>query len=63
MSWYRYRDFLVAATSVATSVAAGSVVFFLGYDKNFDMAWRTTASSNAQLIEILQGDPVLTCLY
>jgi len=52
MSWYRY--FVVAATSVAVLLGSGS--------RHFGMAWRSSGSSNAQLVENLQGNLVLfTC--
>lgn len=49
MSWYRY--FVVAATSVAVLLSSST--------RHFGMAWRSSGSSNAQLIENLQGIYVL----
>ena len=45
MSWYKY--FVVAATSVAVLLSTGT--------RHFSMAWRSSGSSNAQLIDNLQG--------
>jgi len=45
MTWYRY--FVVAATSVAVLVGSGT--------RHFGMAWRSSGSSNIQLVENLQG--------
>jgi len=49
MSWYRY--FVVAATSVAVILTTGT--------RHIGMAWRSSGSSNAQLIENLQGIQML----
>ena len=49
MSWYTY--FVVAATSVAVILTAGT--------RHIGMAWRSSGSSNAQLIENLQGIQML----
>ena len=53
MSWYKYL--VVAATSVAVILTAGT--------RHFGMAWRSSGSSNAQLIENLQGISMLIFVY
>jgi len=49
MSWFRY--FVVAATSVAVFLSTGT--------RHFGMAWRSSGSSNTQLIDNLQGIQML----
>ena len=53
MSWYRY--FVVAATSVAVLLSSGP--------RHFGMAWRSSGSSNAQLVENLQGNLFLFIIH
>lgn len=49
MSWFRY--FVVAATSVAVFLSTGT--------RHFGMAWRSSGSSNTQLIDNLQANGIL----